>query len=189
MRKEKENADAVKTAYIHPYGVEIQDRDDWLERGGSGHIIESNKDGTITRQEYQDGKPHGMTKKTFPHTDVTAYAAYYNNGCMAYEIDHYISGSPKDKRDFPSEDKIIATSWYEDGTPRLKEEYINGLLVQGRYFTADAYPESEVIDGVGVRTIRDGLGNLMAKETVTEGEVILAECYHANGSPSEELPM
>ncbi len=178
---------AVKTTYFQKYGVEVDGEQDWIARGATGEVIKTLKNGVVVKEKYCDGMLQGNVTATFPYSEIVKRLTHYEKGILQFEVDHFISGAPQEKKQFLGDEKVLLTAWYEDGTPRAKEEYHGPLIVQGEYFTHDAHPEAHVVEGVGIRTVRDGLGNLVQKETISQGEVILSESYHPNGSPRERV--
>ncbi|MDB6081788.1 MAG: hypothetical protein JWO53_1060 [Chlamydiia bacterium] len=180
--------DTVKTAYIHKYGVEVPDADDFISRGGTGEVITTQKNGIIAHETYLDQKLHGTSSWTFPHSETIERVKRYNQGTLIEEVKHYLSGAPQQKSVYHKNGTRV-TSWYEDGTPRSIENFTTDAhLIGGEYFTAACELESSVKDGAGTRMIRDGLGQLVAKEEITNGLLGLQETYHTNGSPLAQIP-
>lgn len=184
----KKNSDAVKTTYIHDYDVEIPHKQDWLDRGGNGTVISQLKNGVVVREQFKNSLLHGETTATFPHSDTIKRVTKFENGVLVTEITNYPSGTPKEKKIFNDSNEIQATFWYEDSSPRAKELYQENLLVSGQYFNHDGDIESTISHGDGTRVVRDGLGQLMARESIVKGELVLTELYHLNGSPKERIP-
>jgi len=184
----KKTDNSVKTAYYHHYGVEIGGEQDWIDRGGNGEVVRKLNNGVVVREQFRNCMLHGATTVTFPHSDIINRTLQYDKGVLLSEVTNFVSGMPQEKKQFLNNGCVLVTLWYEDGTPRAKEEYRDTLLVSGEYFNHEGHSESRINDGIGIRIVRDGLGNLVAQETVTQGELILAELYHPSGSPKERIP-
>ena len=178
----------VSTRYVHQYGVDIADNNEWVERGSSGQIIKKLKDGSTHTQTYRDGKLHGVSMLTFAHSHIIMQETYFDKGTCVWKTTNYPSGMPKRQDVFQPESIIAVTTWYEDGTPRSDEEYHGTLLVTGKYFTRDQDLETEVITGNGERINRDGHGQLVAQDEIVNGKRILEVVYYANGMPQKYIP-
>jgi antitoxin component YwqK of YwqJK toxin-antitoxin module len=179
---------AIKTAYIHRYDVEVRSKEEFLSRGGTGVVVSTERDGTKVHKNFVDGRQHGITTCTFPHSEIIAKVARYENGTLVEETVSYQNGTPKEKRVFV-DNTISCTSWYEDGTPRAQEQYIGTLLVEGEYFTNSYESESKVLNLNGTRTLRDPAGDLVGKETISDGKVVFQETYYSNGTPLAQIPI
>ena len=180
--------EAVKTTYMHQYGVQVRDEADWLARGATGQVIRSQKDGVVIRETYREGTLNGITSTTFAHSDTIAKNALFDAGVLVEETVYFLSGAQKSKKTYKQDGTVFATSWYEDGAPCAEEEYKTKLLVNGNYFSTAQKKESSVKEGFGVRTLRDGLGELVARETCEKGLVVLQETYYSSGAPSAQTP-
>jgi antitoxin component YwqK of YwqJK toxin-antitoxin module len=180
--------DAVKTAYFHKYGVEVADETDFLTRGGNGEVVMTLKDGVVVHKNYSEGRLHGLSSWTFPHSDLFAKTALFANGVKTEETLYFTNGVPRQKSDFRDNGEILITSWYEDATPRAIEQFRETLLINGQYFTPGYESESLVQNSSGTRTLRNEFGELVARETLEAGKVTLSKTFHPNGTPSAEIP-
>jgi antitoxin component YwqK of YwqJK toxin-antitoxin module len=179
---------AIKTAYIHRYDVEVRSKEEFFDRGGTGVVVSTERDGTKVHKNFVAGLQQGITTWTFPHSEIIARQARYENGALVEETISFINGTPKEKKLFV-DNTITSTSWYEDGTPRAVEHYIGNLLVQGEYFTNSYESESKVQNLNGTRTLRDPTGDLVGKETISDGKVVFQETYYSNGTPLAQIPL
>ncbi len=181
------NPDTVKAAYIHEYGVSVDDAADWHERGASGQVIQKLKSGSVQTENWKSGKRHGITTLTFPHSQDIQTEAFYDNGKLLWVLDRYRSGMPKKQVTYNVEGVNVST-WYEEGSPKSIETYENALLTFGNYFTPAQDLEAHIQQGNGERIIRDGYGQLEQKEVFTNGERTLQINFHPNGMPKSHIP-
>ncbi len=178
----------LKTTYVHQYGVEVADRDEWEERGSSGQIIKQHKTGAEENSNWKDGQLHGLTTTTFPHSTILHREVYYDKGAKVWQTVHYASGMPKRQDIFRPGNITLVSTWYEDGTPRSAEEYHGNNLWSGEYFTREQELETQVVDGSGERIRRDGHGQLIAKDDFENGKKVLEIVYFSNGMPQKYIP-
>lgn len=179
---------SVKSTYIHQYGVEVADENEWQDRGSSGQIIKQLKNGSSITQCWQDGKLHGLSTISFPHTSIVQVEKFYDKGACVWFQTNYPSGMPKKQITYRSANHTLLSTWYEDGTPRSSEEYKDELLVGGDYFNREQELESQVVQGNGERMYRDGLGQLLSKDEIENGKRVLEIVYYPNGMPKKYLP-
>lgn len=179
---------SVKTTYIHQYGVEVANVDEWNERGASGQIVKQHKNGAAETQSWQQGKLHGLSTVTFPHASTLHTETYYDKGAIVWQTVHYASGMPKRQNIYRPGNVSLVSTWYEDGAPRSSEEYHGSDLFSGEYFTRDQELESQVVQGAGERLRRDGHGQLISKDEFENGKKILQVVYYPNGMPQKYIP-
>jgi antitoxin component YwqK of YwqJK toxin-antitoxin module len=173
------NDGSVKTTYIHQYGVEVANAEEWNERGSSGQIIKQLKNGATETQTWQQGALQGLATTTFPHSNTLHRETYYDKGARVWQTVHYASGMPKRQDIFRPGNITLVSTWYEDGAPRSSEEYHGENLWSGEYFTREQELETQVAGGNGERIRRDGHGQLIAKDEFENGKKIL-EQWKAN---------
>lgn len=179
---------SVKTTYIHQYGVEVANAEEWNERGSSGQIIKQLKDGSTQTQTWQQGALHGIATITFPHSTIVHHETYYDKGARVWQTAHYASGMPKRQNIFRPGNITLVSTWYEDGSPRSSEEYHGDNLWSGEYFTREQELETQVVQGNGERLRRDGHGQLITKDEFENGKKILEVVYFSNGMPQRYIP-
>lgn len=182
------SSDTVKTTYTHKYGVEMEDEADWKSRGSSGEVVKKQKDGVVVKENYLNGLLHGKNTYTFPYSDVIQKELSFDNGVAVDETLYYVSGTPQQKTLFKADKALSVVHWYEDGVPRAEEEYLNGYLIKGDYFTPAHEVESQVKDRAGTRIVRDSMALLIARETIVDGDLVLQESYHNNKVPCARTP-
>ncbi|MCB1108784.1 MAG: hypothetical protein KDK44_03930, partial [Chlamydiia bacterium] len=78
---------------------------------------------------------------------------------------------------------------FASGTPLRIEEYEQGNLVEGQYFNQNNKVESRVAGGEGVRCVRNTAAQLVARETIEGGEVVLRTEYYENETPYTVTPL
>lgn len=178
----------VDQSYVHRYGVEIP-AEDWKSRGEDGKVVTVLKNGVIQSKNFIGGKLEGETTYTYPHSDIIERRELYINDNLAKTTFYYRAGAPKQELALNKEDGTSnAISWYENGTPQTQEILRGELLISGEYHSPSFLVESKVIDGTGSKTRRDQYGELVAVDTVQNGEIVLTTTYYPNGSPKEMTP-
>lgn len=179
--------DEVVCETVHRYGVALEP-EDWSSRGQHGLVASIRKDGVAVKRNYDAGVLHGECTYTFPHRDVIHKKEIYNQGNLEQEYVHYSSGFPQKQTLYNSPDCQSVTIWYENGAPHAREEVKNENIVSGEYYSIDQQPESRVEDGSGLRTRRDGQGQLQSVDTIQNGKMVARTTYHPNGVPAAVTP-
>lgn len=178
----------VKETYEHKYGLPVSGAD-FEKQGKTGKIVQLLKDGVTVTRSLENGLANGITSWTFPNTSTIHREEEYENGTLMVKRENYSSGMPQREERF--DEKGVVTQrlrWYEDGTPAGVEHYVSGLLMSGEYRTPLNLIESRVQDGVGTRVLRSGDGELIAKDTITDGELVERISYYSNGDPASIAP-
>ncbi len=183
----------VKESYIHKYGVSL-DKDDWKARGRDGKIISTMKNGVTITRPYKNGKLNGEVTYSFQHSQLISKTQIFNNDKLITQTKHYSSGVPMWEERLISDNISTITTWYEDGTPQSIEEYNDAKLHEGEYFTFNNEVESRVTQDEGTRVRRDAYGDLLSKDLIKDGKMVLRSTFHHNGDPktitefSENIP-
>lgn len=183
----RDSCDEVVCETVHRYGVPLEP-EDWSERGKNGQVVSMRKDGVTVTRTYEDGVLHGDCTYSFPYRDVVQKKEVYNQGAVAEEVVHYSSGLPQRQTTHVSPRKQSVVAWYESGAPQSREEYANGELVQGEYYTPNQQIDSNVNESNGLRTLRDGQGQLLSVDTIQKGQKVLSTSYHSDGTPAAVTP-
>ena len=178
----KEESSIVSQRYVHKYGYAVS-KDEFIERKYPGQVITVLKNGVTTTSTYENGRLHGPSTHSFPHSQVVENYFLYNQGALVKQIAYDISGMPLFEEVQLSPTRHASTWWFADGTPRCTEEYAGVELVEGQYFNRLNEVESRVEKGKGRRTLRDAQGILLAQEEVDEGYITLRRTFYSNGTP------
>lgn len=179
--------DEVVCETVHRYGVAL-DPDDWSERGKCGQVVSMRKDGVTVSRNYDNGILNGECSYTFPHREIVQKREIYDRGALTQEQVYYVSGLPHKQTVHEGADKQSVTTWYENGAPNAQEKIEQGKLIQGEYYSLDQQSDSSVKDGNGLKTRRDGYGQLVSVDTIENGEMVLRTTYHPNGAPASVTP-
>lgn len=183
---QSKSAHVVKQAYVHKYGVPLA-KETWDSQGRSGQIITTKRDGVVITESFEFGQLHGDTTFSFPHSKRIHKLQTYLHGSLGKDVENYPSGLPMREETYKDSLTTI-TRWYESGIPQLVELYETNSLLKGEYFNTDHELESEVAKGEGMRVRRDAFGNLLSKDTIEDGELVLRSTFFNNGDPHELIP-
>lgn len=174
--------DAVKTSYVHKYGVKVS-KSDWESRGQSGEVVSSMPDGVRVTKTYRAGVLEGDTTYTYPHSRVIQKRLTVRAGEVVKGTLYFISGMPKEEVEYrPNESKTV-TRWYESGVPQASEIYEDGLLVAGEYYNPQNNLESEVANFEGKRINRSESGDLLSTDQIEQGQIVARTTYYPHGTP------
>lgn len=180
--------DVVYETYEHRYGVPLSP-DDWTARGQDGRVVTTRKDGVVEVKTYDKGVLDGETTYTFPHREIIQKREMYRQGQLVQETYNRPSGSPQRQVTYnssPSNYTVI--NWYESGVPQCKEEYADGSLTHGEYYTLNNHLESAVEGSNGRRCRRDDFGQLLSVDEIENGQMTTRTTYYANGAPESVSP-
>ena len=187
---QKNNSDSalVKSKYVHQYGVEVDTPDDWNERGASGTIEKKLKNGVAVSESWKNGQKDGLWTYSFPHSAQISKKEFYDKDALQWTMYQFPSGVPyKQETNYPG-GVVMVSTWYEDGTPRSKEEYLGAAIISGEYFSPKQQVEAEVHGRGGIRICRDQHGQLLSKEIISDGFKETEEQFHINGMPRAYIP-
>lgn len=179
--------DVVTETYVHKYGVPVV-KDDWSRNGKDGQIIQLKTDGVTVTRSFSQGILNGITTHSFPNSSTTEMAETYEQGILKSIVKNYQSGMPKIQEKFEDNKLKEVVRWYEDGTPASNESYEFGLIASGEYRTPMNVVESRVQNGIGVRVIRGNDGELLFKDTISNGQMTERTSFFPNGDPSAVTP-
>lgn len=179
--------DEVICETVHRYGVALEPQD-WTDRGQHGQVISMRKDGVTITRSYEAGVLNGDCTYTFPHCETLQKKKVYNQGLLSQEFRYYSSGLPWQQISHFSPHQQSIVSWYESGAPQYREEIENGCLVQGEYYNTDQQLDSRVEDSNGLKTCRDGTGQIQSVDDIHNGQLVLSTTYHSNGNPASITP-
>ena len=181
------NKDIVKQSHIHQYGVAIT-KNDWIKRGSDGKVISLMKDGITVTKTYNNGVLNGETTYSFPYKDSVEKAEYYDNGTLVKKVSNYNTETPMKEIAFLPDNTEHITLWYNNGSPKSIESYDNNIIITGEYFTTLNNRESSITEGNGIATRRDANGQIISRDTIEDGAMVLSTTYYRNGEPLAETP-
>ncbi len=179
----------VDTTYVHKYGVAVPS-DFWTTSGEHGSVISTMGDGVIVNRSYTSGALDGETTYTYPHSTQIEKSESFQMGALVKVTEFYFDGTPKLLTTYntPAQGMRAVNSWYLAGTPRSNEVYNGNQLVSGEYFTSLNQRDASVDKAQGTRLSRDDYGQLLSTDKVEDGQMVLSQTYHPNGSPRETIP-
>lgn len=177
----------VTETYVHKYGVEVP-ADDWIVRGENGQVISNLSNGVRVNKNFAEGSLEGETTYSFPHSESIHKIEFYNHGVLVKELVNNSSGQPQREIRYHSPTHQTVIVWYDNGSPQSEEEYENGLLVNGEYFTPNHQIEARVDNREGTKIERDEFGQLLSSEVISGGIHVERTLYYPNQSPKEKIP-
>ncbi len=180
-------SDIVKETFIHKYGVPVS-QSDWEQQGMDGQTVRLRKDGVTVTTSYSRGVVHGVTTYTYPNSSTVRNCETYNQGELVSEKENFPSGVSMVEKCYENQALTKLTRWYEDGSPQAYEVYQEGFLLTGEYRTPLNVVETRVIDGHGTRLARSNEGELLAKDTIQNGQMRERITFFPNGDPSSVSP-
>lgn len=176
------SSQVISKRYIHKYGYAVSDSE-WAANNYPGQVITTLRNGVTITATYEDGRLHGPTTHTHPHSQTVQYYFLYNNGELKKEVTYDSLGMPIQEKAQLSPQRYCLTTWFGDGTPKSIEDYTGEELLDGQYFSLNNELESRVERGIGIRTLRDVNGLLVAKEDIDKGYVTKKDEFYATGAP------
>lgn len=185
----RNSANVIDETYVHKYGVAVPS-DYWQASGSDGAVVSTMDDGVVVTRRYSRGNLEGDTTYTYPHSSQIQESETYSNGTVVKETEFFFDGTPKIETVYDQYEpgsKVIST-WYLTGTPRSIERYRQEMLVNGEYFTSTNQRDALVDQSQGTRLTRDDYGQLIATDTIANGQMVQRVLYHPNGSPREIIP-
>lgn len=172
---------AVSQRFIHKYGFAVSEKE-WQERNKEGKVISSLPNGVTETKSYSNGVLHGETTYTFQNSEIIEKRCLYDQGTLIKETLYDTAGTPYTENAYEFDNRVITTSWFENGAPCSIEEFDKDLLMSGQYFSIQHQKESSIENGSGIKTKRDRKGALIAKEEFSQGLLIKRTNFHANGT-------
>ncbi|WP_194848340.1 toxin-antitoxin system YwqK family antitoxin [Candidatus Neptunochlamydia vexilliferae] len=183
-----QNENVVSKRYIHKYGYDVS-KEEWESTGYPGQVITTLRNGVTVTSSYEDGRLHGPTTYTYPHSNTNESESIYERGNLVKKTSYDIRGIPQKEEVFLSPSHVKLTKWFQSGTPMSVEEYHNEELLEGEYYNKRNEAEHRVIKGTGTRTIRDEHENVILQEKMEGGFTVLRETFHPHGIPHTVLPL
>ncbi len=183
-----QNENVVSKRYIHKYGYDVS-KEEWESTGYPGQVITTLRNGVTVTSSYEDGRLHGPTTYTYPHSNTHESLNIYERGNLVKKTSYDIRGIPQKEEVFLSPSHVKLTKWFQSGTPMSVEEYHNEELLEGEYYNKRNEAEHRVIKGSGTRITRDEHENIVLREKVEGGFSVLRETFHPHGIPHTVLPL
>lgn len=171
----------VSQTYVHKYGFETSEKD-WEAREKDGQVVSMLKTGVRVAQTYENGKLHGVTTYSFPHSSVIEKQQIFDEGILLKEQINDAAGMPVREEVYEFDNRIIITLWDDKGVPLSIEEYDGEILVEGKYYTPEHELEAAVAGGNGERIKRDRTGMLISRDEMKDGMMFCKVSYHPNGN-------
>ncbi|GAB4186210.1 MAG: toxin-antitoxin system YwqK family antitoxin [Simkaniaceae bacterium] len=183
----RSNEQVITQRFIHKYGYDVS-KEEWENERYPGQVITTLRNGVTMTASYEEGILHGLTTYTYPYSHTIQSQYLYERGNLIKKTSFDIRGVPTQEELFLSPVYVKVTKWYAKGTPRSVEEYENGALVEGEYFSLSNETEAKVQNGFGERIERDEYGKLLCKENYENSAKILVTTYYPNGTPHMQIP-
>ncbi|MCH9811750.1 hypothetical protein K0U07_03190 [bacterium] len=180
--KSKKKEEVVSKKHLHKFGYAMSETD-WNEEQPPGQIFTTYRNGRTVTETYEDCLLHGEKTITFPHSQTVQTKEIYNKGILTKRLQYNIRGIPRKETTFKSPTHQIITTWHHTGPPESKEEYINGKLESGQYFSLLNETVSSIANGTGEKTVFNLSGNVVSKEVYVDHAIDYTETYHLNGTP------
>ena len=181
------NSEEVVCETIHTYGVPLAPQE-WSERGQCGQVISKRKDGVTVTRNYDAGVLHGECFYSHPFRETIQKKEVYDRGTLKTEVIHYPTGVPQKQIDYDSNNRQLATTWFESGAPHSSEEIEGNQLIAGEYYAQNQQLDSRVEGGNGFRTKRGPGDELISVDTIQDGKMTVSTTYHSNGLPKAITP-
>lgn len=171
----------VSQTYVHKYGFETSEKD-WKAREQDGQVVSMLKTGVKVSQTFENGKLHGPSSYTFPHSSVIEKQQIFDEGVLLKEQTNDAAGMPVREEVYEFDNRIIITLWDDKGVPLSIEEYDDEILMEAKYYTPDHELEATVVGGNGQRIKRDRSGLLISRDDMKDGVMECRTTYHPNGN-------
>lgn len=170
----------VSQTFVHKYGFETSE-EEWEAREQDGLVVSMLKNGVKITRSYENGELHGQTSYSFPHSAVLEKVFVYDQGSLLKERLNDTAGMPIREEVYEYDNRTVITLWDEKGVPLSIEEYHNGVLAEGKYYTSEHELEAVVRGGNGERIKRNRAGELLSRDDVQSGQMICRTTFHPNG--------
>lgn len=181
-RNGRESSEVVQKRYIHKYGYDLSPTE-WKSMNVPGNVVTTLRNGVVASSAYEDGKLHGKTTHTHPHSQILSSESIYEKGRLIKKTSFNVRGVPEKEEIFLSPSRVKVTSWYRGGSPMQIEEIHNTQLVGGEYFDQQNKSINKVINGKGQKVVRDVHENIICKADVEGGHIVRKSTFYASGMP------
>ena len=181
-KKDNQDNEVISQKYVHKYGYAVS-QEEWEKKNYPGQVISSLRNGITVTATYENNQLHGPCTFTYPNSQTVEKYVLYNQNIPVKEVLYDITGMPMQETVQLTQNRNSLTTWYSDGVPRSAEEYTNGELIEGQYFSPNNELETQVEKGNGLRTIRDSRGILVCKDLMQAGLIAKRESFYPTGIP------
>lgn len=181
-QRNRESDEVVQKRYIHKYGYDLSPRE-WASMNVPGNVVTTLRNGVVETASYEDGKRHGKTTYTHPHSQILASENIYEKGRLIKKTSFNVRGIPEREEIFLSPSRVKVTSWYRSGCPMQVEEYTGTQLVSAEYFNHQNALINKVVNGKGQKVIRDIHENIVCKADIEGGQVVRKSTFYPSGMP------
>lgn len=178
--------DVVKEVFLAKY-IGVVPEEEWDSRGGNGQIITTFSDGSTQTQTYVGGELNGKTITTYPNSTTPQKTEIYEESRLVSTIDHYPSGKPSIGVTLLPNGNLKIEKWFLDGTLASNEEH-GGTYIVSSISYHGGNEESRVVDGEGVRVLRDRFGTLISKDSIAGGLLAQRELFYPTGELKTVTP-
>jgi len=175
-------SEVVSLRCVHKYGYDISP-EDWEAQKPPGKILTTFRSGKTISEAYEDNLKHGERTVTFEHSQTVQLKEIYRKGILTKQTTYSIRGVPEQEIVYKSPTHQMITTWYAKGTPKSSEEFRDGTLINGQYFSLGNETDSIITNGNGERTIRNTSGDIISKDVYKEYAIAYTETYHPNNTP------
>jgi antitoxin component YwqK of YwqJK toxin-antitoxin module len=179
--------EVIDESYTHPYGVSLPAAD-WSERGESGQVVTTLKNGVVITKTYADGVLEGETTYTYPHSDLIERVETFSEGKLVKAEQFYRNGTRSLQIVYQPSNTRQVFAWYDNASPQSSETFVNDLLIKGEYLNLGQQVDSRVDNSQGQRNRRDAFGSLIGVDTIDGGLVILTKTFYPNGAIRQMIP-
>lgn len=181
--KSKSDEGVVSQRYIHKYGYDVS-KEEWDVQRYPGQVLTTFRNGKTITETYEDTFLHGEKTVSFEHSQTVQTKEIYQKGILTKRTTFNIRGVPEQETVFKTPSHLLITNWYTTGSPKAKEEYRDGKLINGQYYSLGNETDSCITNGNGEKTVRNTAGDLLSKEVYTNYKIAYIETYHPNNTPS-----
>lgn len=187
--KSEDTVDVIDEKYVHRYGMAVPS-DFWASSGEHGLVVSTLADGVVVTKSYASGVLEGDTTYSYPHSSQIQKRQTYQSGALTQETEYFFDGTPRWQNAYncPEYGSTTMCTWYLSGTPKSVELYQGNNLVTGDYFTTLNQRDAFVEGMQGSRLNRDDYGQLQSTDKIENGQMVLRQTFHPNGSPKETIP-
>lgn len=121
----------------------------------------------------KNGRKHGEEVEYYPATTQPHLSIQWDKGKIHGLVRTWFpDGTPESQREMAENKKMgILTSWYNDGSLMLLEEYDQDKLIRGEYYEpGNVLPVSSVVEGKGLATFYTANGAFLRKVNYRLGQ-------------------